>query len=443
MDTTTFAIIGLGSRGLDSYAPYQKTHPDKMRIVAVADPRRERIDKARKEYAIPEEMCFKDADELLSGKRLADAVIIANQDQDHVKAALKALEKGYHILLEKPISPRKDEVLSLLEASRRSDRKIAVCHVLRYTPFYRAIKKAVDEGKIGKLMAIDAIEHVGYWHQAHSFIRGNWRTERTTSPMLLQKSCHDMDILRWLAGSPAESVSSYGNLEYFRKENAPEGATAYCMQGCASKDSCPFDAEKIYITDERTGILAHSEGDWPCNVLATDPTEEKIRAAIANGPYGRCVFLCDNTVVDHQSVSILFRNNVVANFLMTGFTKDNHRTIRLFGTEGELSGDMESGKITLSRFDSAKEETIPVERTESGHGGGDEQIMTDFIAAIRDGRSISTSLEESIDSHLMVFAAEEDRKKHIQYERKGSAYDPEDGIVFEWMGRAEGISDEQ
>ena len=446
MALTTFVILGLGSRGLDTYASYQKRHPDMMKIVAAADPRENRREKAQKEYDIPSDMLFDDGMKLLEKEKLADAAIIAVQDQDHVKMALLALEKGYHVLLEKPISPDKDEILQLEEASLNTDRKIAICHVLRYTPFYRALKDALDEGRIGRLMAIDAIEHVGYWHQAHSFVRGNWRTEKTTSPMLLQKSCHDMDILRWLVRSPAKVVKSFGSLDYFKKENAPAGATEYCLQGCKCKDKCPFDCEKIYITDKKTGFRAHPEGTWPCNVVVTDPTEEKLYDALKSGPYGRCVFKCDNTVVDHQTVSILFENGVTANFLMTGFTKDSRRTISLFGTEGEINADMQKREIILERFDSHEPEIIPVPETESGHGGGDDQIMHDFIEAIQTGASISSSLEESLDSHIMVFEAEEDRLSHIEKIRKdgkSNAWDPDERIVLEWPGRAQGMCDEQ
>ena len=410
---TTFAILGLGLRGLDFYAGFQKRYPERMKIVAGADIRKERRDKLHAEYDVPENMIFTTAEELLERERLADAVIIAVQDKDHVRLALKALEKGYHIMLEKPISPSRKEILELQAAALNTDRKIAVCHVLRYTPFYRTLKKMLDEGRIGRLMAIDAIEHVGYWHQAHSYVRGSWKSEKTSSPMILAKSCHDMDILRWFAGSPAKCIKSFGSLDYFRKENAPEGSTEYCMDGCRVKDSCPFDCEKIYITDKTTGIREHPEGRKPCNVVCTYPTEEKLRAALKDGPYGRCVFRCDNTVVDHQTVSILFENGVTANFLMTGFTRECRRSISLFGTEGEINADFEKRKIVLERFDNPEPEYITIPEAVSGHGGGDDALISDFIDAIENGLSISSSLEESIDSHLMAFEAEQERLLHI------------------------------
>ena len=449
MRKISFAIIGLGSRGLDSYAPYALIHPDEMEIIAVADPKKEKRDKAAKLFHLDQSMVFNDADELLSMEKLADAAIIATQDQQHVKQAVMALEKGYDILLEKPISPKKEEVELLEKKAAETGHLVVICHVLRYAPFYKAIKSLLESNAIGRLMSIDAIEHVGYWHQAHSFIRGNWRNENSSSPMLMQKSCHDMDIIRYLVGSPCKKIVSYGELSYFKAENAPSGASKRCMDGCKAKSGCPFDAEKIYITNKRTGIR-HNPGDnWPCNILADSPDEEKLYDAICNGPYGRCVFYSDNDVVDHQVVMMEFASNVTATFTMTGFTADNHRTIKLFGTEGEIEGDMEKNQLALRRF-GQEEQVIQVEQPQSGHGGGDEEIVRAFIMEMNGIHSASSTLEASIDSHMMVFAAEKSRKTgqvetlmKEDNEIKSQAYDPEDGIVFEWAGRAEGISEEQ
>ena len=444
MKKVTFAIAGLGSRGLDAYAEYQKKHPDEMEIVAVADLKEERRNLAKKEYGIKADRIYESAEEMLKEKRLADAIIIATQDQDHVREALMAIEKGYHILMEKPISPSKDECLLLLDKARGYDKKIAVCHVLRYTSFYRTIKEIIDSKRLGAIVSIDAIEAVGYWHMAHSFVRGNWRNYNTTSPMLMQKSCHDMDILRYLTGEKAKRISSSGSLMYFKRENAPEGASERCTV-CKVKDSCPFDAEKIYITDRKTGIRHNRL--WPCNVLQSNPGEEKIRKAIEVGPYGRCVFRADNNVVDHQSVLIEFESGATATFQMIGLSKENHRSIHIFFTNGELIADMLSDEIVIKNFDDKEYEKIRIEKASSGHLGGDEQIMKEFIMAVNGEGDISSSLSLSIDSHMMVFAAEESRitGKEVSLidDFKGQAYNPEDGITFEWMGRAEGIREEQ
>ena len=387
----TFAICGCGARGLEAYAPYQLTHPEEMKVVAGADVRPERLELLRKRFGVPAGM--------------------STQDRQHVSAALKALDKGYHILLEKPISPDLGQCRALQEKARETGRAVVVCHVLRYTKFYAVLEDLLRRGEIGKIETIDAIEHVAYWHQAHSFVRGNWRNSSETSPMILQKSCHDMDILRWLAGAPCLKVQSFGSLDHFKAENAPQGAAPRCLDGCACKDACPYDAEKIYVTDPRTGIRGRGKG-WPCAVLASEPDEDKIYAALRTGPYGRCVFHCDNNVVDHQTVNLEFEGNIHATFTMTAFTQDCRRTIKVTGTLGEIEGDMAKNALTLRRF-GRPEETFDLNEEGgqfSGHGGGDFGLMASFCRLIaRGGGAGLTGVDASVESHVMALAAEASR----------------------------------
>lgn len=407
----TFAICGCGARGLEAYAPYQLTHPEEMKVVAGADVRPERLELLQKRFGVPAGMCFPSDEALLAQPRLADVMIVSTQDRQHVDAALKALDKGYHILLEKPISPDLDQCRALQKKAHETGRLVVVCHVLRYTRFYAALEDLLRRGAVGKVETIDAIEHVAYWHQAHSFVRGNWRNSNETSPMILQKSCHDMDILRWLAGEPCLKVQSFGSLDYFKAENAPEGAALRCLDGCACKDACPYDAEKIYVTDPRTGIRGRGRG-WPCGVLASEPDEEKIYAALRTGPYGRCVFHCDNNVVDHQTVNLEFANHIHATFTMTAFTQDCHRTIKVTGTLGEIEGDMEKNALILRRF-GRPEETIDLSEEGgqfSGHGGGDFGLMASFCRLMaEDGADALTGVDASVESHVMALAAEASR----------------------------------
>ena len=309
----TFAICGCGNRGLEAYATFQTQHPEKMKIVAGADSRPGQLALLRERYGVAENMCFSSDEELLNQPKLADVMIISTQDRQHVPEALQALDKGYHILLEKPISPELDQCIALREKAKETGRIVVVCHVLRYTKFYSTLEQLLRRGDIGKIQTIDAMEHVGYWHYAHSFVRGNWRRSDETSPMILAKSCHDMDILRWLAGEKCLRVQSFGGLDYFRAENAPAGAALRCLDGCKARDNCPYDAEKLYVTGERCSFKKVGDG-WPCNVLASEPTEEKVWDAIRTSPYGRCVFHCDNDVVDHQTVNMEFENNINATF---------------------------------------------------------------------------------------------------------------------------------
>ena len=407
----TFAICGCGDRGLEAYAPYQDLHPGRMKITAGADVRPERLAMLRARYGVPEEMCFPSDQALLAQPRLADAMIVATQDRQHVPTALAALDKGYHVLLEKPISPSLAECRALLQKAHETGRAVVVCHVLRYTRFYAALEAILRRGDIGRLETIDAIEHVAYWHHAHSFVRGNWRRSDETSPMILAKSCHDMDILRWLAGEPCLKVQSFGALDYFKADSAPAGAAERCLDGCRCKDGCPYDAEKIYITDPRTGIRGRG-APWPCGVLASEPDEGKIWDALRTGPYGRCVFHCDNDVVDHQTVNLEFANHIHATFTMTAFTQDCRRTIKVCGTLGEVEGDMGRNVLHLRRF-GRPEETIDLREeggAYSGHGGGDFGLMESFCQLIAQGGGAGlTGVDASVESHVMALAAEASR----------------------------------
>ena len=291
---------------------------------------------------------------------------------------------------------------------------MVVCHVLRYAPFFEQIFEAIARGDVGEVMCIQALENVGYWHQAHSFVRGNWRREEESTFMLLAKCCHDLDYLVWLTGQRCARVSSFGSLRHFRPECAPEGAAARCTAGCRAKADCPYDAEKIYLTNEKTGIL-HGNTDWPCNILAQEPTEEKIRAAIETGPYGRCVYACDNDVVDSQIVNMEMENGVLCQLMMTAFCEHGGRTIRVLGTHGCIEGDMESNILRIRPF-GKPETTIDVaalSRDLAGHGGGDGRMIEELMRMHGEtGRPTPrmTTLEASNESHYIAFAAERSRK---------------------------------
>ena len=406
----TVAIIGLGSRGKDTYAKCQSVFQDRMKIVAAADIIPEKLDEVRREYSLEPQMCFSSAEELLEQDRLADVLFVCTQDRQHYAHAMKAMERGYDLLLEKPISPVLSECREIERTARILQRRVVVCHVLRYTPFYQFLYNTVRSGVIGEVAAIQAIENVGYWHQAHSFVRGNWRNSRLSSPMILQKSCHDMDILLWLSGEKCRRISSFGGLIHFRPENAPEGAAHRCVD-CLAKEDCPYDAEKIYLTDEETGVL-HGHTGWPCDVLAMHPTEENIRRALEEGPYGRCVYDCDNDVVDHQVVNMEMENGSTISFTMCAFNRGG-RSVKIMGTKGEITGDMAANTITVTVF-GKKSVTTDVRKLAddfSGHGGGDRRLVSDLLDLVEgngSGKAL-TSIEKSMESHYMALAAEESR----------------------------------
>lgn len=408
----TFAIAGFGDRG-SIYASMQKLYPDQMKVVAAADIRPERLEKAKELYDIPDENCFSSAEEMLAQDKLADVMVVSTMDRQHVGHAIPALKKGYNILMEKPISPDLAECQRILDVAKDCPGKIIVCHVLRYTTFYNTLKSILDSGKIGDIVTVCANENVGYWHQAHSFVRGNWRNSVQTSPMILQKCCHDMDIYTWLLGKKCKSVSSVGNTYFFKKECAPEGATPYCLGGCKAKESCVFDAEKIYISDPKTGIRHGNE--WMAGVACSVyPTEERTYEVLRNGQYGRCVFMCDNDVVDHQQINLQFEDGATMSFTMCAFTQDCYRYFKAMGTKGEIEADMKSNKIHIRVF-GQPEEIIDVGLLADdlkGHGGGDSGIIRDFLEMLineTEATERTTTLPNSMESHFIALAAEESR----------------------------------
>lgn len=409
------AIAGLGSRGKDTYAAAAKIFPDKMKIVAVADIDEEKVREAAIEYQIPKKACFASAEEMIAQDKLADVMFIATQDRQHVKHAVPALKKGYHLLLEKPISPDLKECRELVKTARECNRQVIICHVLRYAPFYEKLKELIDSGLIGEIVSVMAIENVGWWHQAHSFVRGNWKDADITSPMILQKCCHDMDILLWLTGKTCKSVSSFGDTYLFRKEQAPKGAAERCLDGCEVKADCPFDAEKIYIDNKKYGVR-HGNCKWPLDVLTLHPTEESIREALYTGPYGRCVYHCDNNVVDHQVVNLNMTDGSTISLTMCGFTAEISRYTKFMGTKGEIIADMAENTIYITEFgkDIDVIDVGGLAEDLSRHGGGDYRLVEEFLDMIIEGREPdgrTTSVECSMESHYCALAAEESRLK--------------------------------
>jgi predicted dehydrogenase len=384
-----------------AYAEYARNNPKMMRLAAVAEPDDVKRKKIQSEHHIPDNLAFTGWEQAFDKLPDVDGVIIATQDKKHSGPLAMAMAGNLHILCEKPIVPTLEECRAIEKDSTGFTKVFMICHVLKYTSFFSKIRELLDAGRIGKLIGIDLIENVGHLHLSHSFVRGNWRNLAESSPMILAKSCHDMDMLHWLAGAPCESLSSYGALHYFKAENAPPGAPSRCLEGCPHMITCPYHVSKIYLTDY---------AGWPANVISTDLSVTGRLKALETGPYGRCVFHCDNDVADHQTVAMKFANGVSANFTMSGFTMETHRNITLFGTGGEITGDMEDLHIKIKEFSSRNVEVIKLASPIGGHSGGDFNLVTDFVRNVRDqGNSARTSVKDSFESHYMAFAAEYSR----------------------------------
>ncbi len=404
----TVAIVGAGHRSV-AYARYALDHPDRMKVVAIADPWELRRRTVGDQHAIPEEMRFASYEELAARPPVADAVINGTMDQLHYASAMPLLKAGYHMLLEKPIAQREEEVRELIATAQKYNRTVMICHVLRYAPFYVKVKELLQSGAIGEIISLHTAENVSYHHMAVAYIRGRWR-RRESNPILLAKCSHDLDLLAWyLSGVPAVRVSSFGSLKQFRPENAPPGSAKRCLDGCQIEATCPYSARANYITQGLWGAYA-----WePIEHLMPATEEQKLESLRTDNPFGRCVWHCDNDVVDHQSVLVEFANGVTASHDLFCATARPSRTLHIIGSKGELEGDMEAGRLIIRRPNPVRggeytEEVVEINVKGDGHGGGDTRLIADFVSVLRgESTSLSTTrIEDSLTGHLIAFAAD-------------------------------------
>ncbi|NMB97624.1 MAG: Gfo/Idh/MocA family oxidoreductase [Clostridiaceae bacterium] len=397
-------IIGTGSRGR-VYARLAQEYGAK--IVAVADPNEEHLLIFADKFNIPKNGLYKSWEEVFAVEKFADAVIVSTPDRVHYGPAMAALEKGYHVLLEKPMSPVEQECRNMVEKSREKDLIFMVCHVLRYAPFYEKLKEIIEEGRIGQIINLQHTENVAYWHFAHSFVRGIFRNEAVSSPWILAKSCHDLDIITYLMDKKCKSVISKGNLMHFKKENSPEGAPEYCLDKCPHEKTCQYFAPALYLK-QITNVT------WPSDVISVDTSFASRFEALKKGPYGRCVYRCDNDMVDHQSAIFEMEDGSTATFNMIGFSSENTRTIRIYGTKGDIRAHQEKNEIEIHDFLTGRKELVEIDKSaiRSSHGGGDERLLKDFLDSVSGKPSEKrTSASNSLQSHLMAFAAEKSRKE--------------------------------
>ena len=406
----TVIIIGCGNRGR-TYAQYARKFPQGMKVVGVSDILEDRKDYLGDMYGVPAEMRFGHYREVFAtGKKLADAVVIATPDDRHYDPCMKALAQGYDVLLEKPVAPTAKECKAIREMTKKTGRIVAVCHVLRYAPYFMALRDVVRSGAIGEVVSIQHMEPIQYAHMAHSYVRGNWRSSKETTPIILAKSCHDLDILRWIIDRPCKTISADGDLYFFKAENAPKDAPCYCTDGCPHQDECPYNALDIYAKQKLHLGVFDLKGSKDPALIMSRLNDSRYHS------YARCVFRCDNDQPDHYVANMVFDDNITASFTMDAFSPKGGRRTRIMGTMGFIEGDMKEFTVTdfltrTPRVWNMKVAEIP-EYAQSGHGGGDHRLVRDFLEAVdrQDPAHLSSSIDVSIESHLMGFAAERSRR---------------------------------
>jgi predicted dehydrogenase len=450
----TALLFGAGARGADAYGPYALANPDQIKFVAVAEPNSVRREQFASVHNIPADHCFETWQETIVGGKNADVVVNCTQDQLHAESGIAALQTGYDMLLEKPIAHTLDDSIRIVKTAEDLGRYLQICHVLRHTDFFQRVKQILDSGTLGQIITFSHRENVASWHIAHSYVRGNWRKQGLSSPMILAKCCHDFDLLVWFFGEPATNLSSFGSLRHFRSENAPQGAPQRCTDGCPVEDTCPFFAPAIYIGLEpfkyalshaanpiyqigatlslrypqliktiarilpQLQELTEYEG-VPRSAISDDPAnEDMLLKALKEGPYGRCVYYCDNDVVDHQVVAMEFQSGVTGTLTMHGHSHEESRTLRIDGSRASLLAKFSFHHSFIEIHDHRSMEIqvikFPSNAEQMGHGGGDFGIMSDFVSTMNLENKPLTRAREILESHLMAFAAEDSRQGQNQ-----------------------------
>ena len=410
----TFSVVGLGGRASAYLSALQELYPNEHQVVAVADPDPVKQARARNDYGLQDNQIFDTDLDLMEQPRLSDVAIVATQDKLHLRDIRGLLAKGYDLILEKPVATTLEELQEIAAVSKSfPDQMVAVCHVLRHTVFFGEIRRILESGRFGPVVSIQHNENIGYYHFAHSYVRGPWNNSETSGPLTLTKSCHDMDILLYLLGNThCQQISSYGALSIFNRDHYDPATMAPMCVDCPQNESCAFSAPKLYSSGKIKSVVFDLS------------SVDKVRENLGTSPYGRCVYHCDNNVVDHQSTAIKFDNGVTATFNLSAFSAKVNRSLKIMCQFGEIRAIEKPYLIETTDFRTDETTVTELDIRDRGHGGGDKAFVKDFMESYLHGVPFNSTLEQAIESHAMALLAEESRKDN------GNAQS-----VAQWMQR--------
>lgn len=400
--THDMVMVGAGNRGYRAYGPFALHHPELVRFVAVADPDVERRERFAAAHGIPPERRFASWEDVAARPGLASTAVNTTMDRLHYRSTVALLEAGYDMLLEKPIATMAWECADLVARARKLGRRLEVCHVMRYAPFFRKLRDLVVSGALGDIVSMDWRENLAYWHYAYAYIRGRWANSDRSAPMILAKCCHDLDQILWILDRAPRRLTSFGALRHFQPSAAPPGVPERCTDGCPIEAECPYFAPRFYLGPNASPTSLDS--------ISLDHSPEAILEALRRGPYGRCVYRSDNNVVENQAVMLEFDDGLVATLTMQGASHVPGRTVRIDGTRATLLASQPDNEITLAEHGADSITVFHPERPRSGHGGGDEGVMAAFVESLERGPgSMDDALATGLQAHLLAFAAEVSR----------------------------------
>lgn len=396
----TFSVVGLGGRASAYLSALQELYPNEHQVVAVADPDPVKQARARNDYGLQDNQIFDTDLDLMEQPRLSDVAIVATQDKLHLRDIRGLLAKGYDLILEKPVATTLEELQEIAAVSKSfPDQMVAVCHVLRHTVFFGEIRRILESGRFGPVVSIQHNENIGYYHFAHSYVRGPWNNSETSGPLTLTKSCHDMDILLYLLeNTHCQQISSYGALSIFNRDHYDPATMAPMCVDCPQNESCAFSAPKLYSSGKIKSVVFDLS------------SVDKVRKNLGTSPYGRCVYHCDNNVVDHQSTAIQFDNGVTATFSLSAFSAKVNRSLKIMCQFGEIRAIEKPYLIETTDFRTDETTVTELDIHDRGHGGGDKAFVKDFMESYLHGVPFNSTLEHAIESHAMALLAEESRK---------------------------------